>query len=398
MSMQRFPSLLGPAVALAGCALAVWAGVRYWPSRAPSIRVDGDTGAAVDVVGLSAEQLAALAGFGGPAERWAALFSLHVVPADGSPAQGRPAVLGSYAVEEGVLRFRPSHPLARGVHYLAVFDPAAVPGMGAGPAVRDTLFLPKPHRPEATAVARVYPSGDRLPENLLKFYLHFTAPMSRGRVYEHIHLLGPEGKEVELPFLELDEELWERDGTRLTLLLDPGRIKRGLKPREEVGPSLEEGKKYTLVIDRDWPDAEGEPLRETYRKTFTAGPPDDVPPDPKTWQVKAPAAGTRAALAVTFPEPLDHALLQRWLDVVDAGGKPVAGRAHVRPGETGWEFTPEEPWATGDYRLVIDTRLEDRAGNSIGRPFEVDVLRPVDWDVKAETVSLPFTVAPGEKR
>jgi hypothetical protein len=389
MNAKSSWAVLGSAAATVGLVLAVWAGVQSRP--VVSIRVEPDSGSAVDVVGLNAEQLAFLASL--PAEQRAALFSLRVAPPGGSPGE-RPPVLGSCTVEDGVLRFRPRFSLARGVRYLAVFDPAAVPGLASGPAVRAALLRPKQRRGEATAVAHLYPSADRLPENQLKFYLHFTAPMSRGRVYEHIHLIGPGGKEVDLPFLELDEELWDRDGTRLTLLFDPGRIKRGLKPREEVGPSLEEGKSYTLVIDRDWLDAEGEPLRESFHKTFAVGPPDDVPPDPQQWKVQAPAAGTRDALAVTFPEPLDHALLQRLLEVTDAGGRPVAGQAQVRPGETAWEFTPREAWRAGAYRLVIDTRLEDLAGNRIGRPFEVDVFRTVEKEVLPETVSLPFTVAP----
>jgi hypothetical protein len=221
--------------------------------------------------------------------------------------------------------------------------------------------------------------------------------MSRGGVYQYIHLLGPGGKEVDLPFLELDEELWDSDGRRLTLFLDPGRIKRGLKPREEAGPVLEEGKAYTLVLDRAWPDADGEPLREDHRKTFTAGPPDDVWPDPKKWQVHAPSAGTREALAITFPEPLDHALLQHAIHVIDAGGRPVPGQAHVLPGETAWQFTPEPSWRAGEHRLVIDTRLEDLAGNRIGRPFEVDLFDPVQREVRSETVELAFVVGPARK-
>src|SRR5262249_3106211 len=160
----------------------------------------------------------------------------------------------------------------------------------------------------------------------------------------------------------------------------------------EVGPVLEEGKAYTLVIDRAWPDAEGEPLREAHRKSFTAGPPDDVPPDPPKWKVQAPLADTREPLVVTFPEPLDHALLQRLLGVADGWGRAVGGQVRGRRGEPGWEFTPTEPWRAGAYRLVIDTRLEDLAGNRIGRPFEVDVFRPVEREVKAETVALSFTV------
>ena len=71
------------------------------------------------------------------------------------------------------------------------------------------------------------------------------------------------------PFLELDEELWSPDGTRFTLIFDPGRIKRGLKPREEVGPVLEAGKSYSLVIDRRLARRIGKPAR--------GGVPQDLP-------------------------------------------------------------------------------------------------------------------------
>ena len=91
------------------------------------------------------------------------------------------------------------------------------------------------------------------------------------------------------PFLELDEELWSPDGTRFTLLFDPGRVKRGLKPREELGPVLEAGKSYSLVIDRDWLDASGNSLKAGFRKTFRVGPPDETSPDPKTWTVRSTA-------------------------------------------------------------------------------------------------------------
>ncbi|MCH7864908.1 MAG: hypothetical protein IIC56_06820, partial [Proteobacteria bacterium] len=105
-------------------------------------------------------------------------------------------------------------------------------------------------------MTQVYPSADVLPENLLKFYLHFSAPMSRGDSYQHIRLVRQNGSVVDLPFLELDQELWDRRQTRLTLLFDPGRIKRGLKPHEEVGPALKPGRRYTLEIDAHWLNAE----------------------------------------------------------------------------------------------------------------------------------------------
>jgi hypothetical protein len=300
-------------------------------------------------------------------------------------------VLGSYRVEGEVLRFEPRFPLARGVRYRAVFRPA---GRAARP-VEARLFVPKPGRKPTTVVTHVYPSADRLPENQLKFYLHFSAPMRRGEAYRHVKLLDEKGKPVDLPFLELDEELWDPAGKRFTLFFDPGRIKRGLKPREEVGPALVEGKRYTLVVDRGWRDEEGSPLKEGFRKSFAVTAPDDTPPDPKAWKLAPPPAGTRAPLRVSFPEPMDHALLHRLVWVADARGRKVPGNVAVGDGETRWSFTPAKPWAAGPYNLVADTRLEDLAGNSIGRPFEVDEFRRIEREVKAETVKLPFAVKPG---
>ena len=297
-----------------------------------------------------------------------------------------PALLGEYAVKGDTLTFKPRFPLQRGVRYRAV-----VRATGDKPPVEQTFLLPKP-KMAPTVVEHVYPSRKELPENLLRFYFHFSAPMSRGDVYKYIRLLDAAGKPVEAPFLTLEQELWDEAGQRFTLLIDPGRIKRGLKPREDVGPALEQGKTYTLEISRDWPDANGEPLKETYRKKFTVVAPDETQPDPKTWKVQAPAAGKAEPLVVTFPKPLDHGMLQRVLWVKDEAGKEIEGIVSVTDEETRWRFTPKAPWRAGAYRLVVDTALEDPAGNSIKRPFEVDVFRPIERRVETKTTELPFTV------
>jgi hypothetical protein len=229
---------------------------------------------------------------------------------------------------------------------------------------------------------------------MLKFYLHFSAPMSRGMAYQHIHLRDSSGKDVAFPFVELAEELWDPRGERLTILFDPGRIKTGLKPREELGPILYPGQTYTLVIDRGWLDAAGQPLRSDHRKTFRAGPTDSAPPDPATWTIQAPGPASRDPLLLTFPEPLDSAMLGRVLGVLDGAGRAVAGDVSIEAGETRWRFTPDAPWRAGAYRISVDKDLEDRAGNSIGRPFEVDIFDKVERKAVAETVFLPFRIGP----
>jgi hypothetical protein len=346
------------------------------------------------VTGISEKELEGLANSKPKQDQWTALFSVYV----DNPQKNEktPPVIGSYRVEDKSLVFEPRFPLSPGVHYRAVFEPARLPSSNPaqGKSIVAKFTIPKLHSTPSTKVEHVYPSADVLPENQLKFYIHFTAPMSQGEAYTHVHLMKSSGPEVDLPFLRLEEELWNDKQTRFTLLFDPGRIKRGLKPREEVGPALEEGKSYTVVIDRDWIDADGNPLKESFRKSFRAGPPDDNPIDPKSWKLRVPTAGTRDALHVAFPKPLDHALLERVLGVADSAGHQVVGTIAVTENETRWHFTPKELWQPGSYNLTADTTLEDLAGNSIGKRFEIDVFHPIQRQVKSETVKIPFQIAP----
>jgi hypothetical protein len=286
-----------------------------------------------------------------------------------------PPVAGAYSIDKGQLTFRPRYPLAAGMHVRAVF------------ASKETTFdLPKaaPVAP-STRVRQVYPSAAVLPENQLKLYVYFTAPMQIGEAWTRIHLLDDNGNRVDLPFLEIDQELWNRDGTRLTVLFDPGRIKRGVLPLHEVGPSIVDGKSYTLVIDREWLDSRGAPLVEPFRRQFRVGPADRTPIDTAKWRVSPPKGGTSEALVIEFPDPLDYAMLQHAIEV-----RGVAGKVDVQRGETEWRFTPAQPWKSGEHELVVQSNLEDLAGNKVGRAFDVDVFEKVTRTVRHETVSLPF--------
>ena len=359
------------------------------PARAesPSIRL-APSGKSVEVTGVGADGLASLSRLATDSETWPKVLAVFLDKND----RTLPPMLGSYRVDGAVVQFTPRFPLVPGVRYRAVFDAAHVPGNKGGKSVETKLALPKAEAKAPTVVEQVYPTADRLPENQLRFYIHFSAPMGRGDIYRYVHLCDAAGKPVESPFLEIDQELWDPDGKRLTLFIDPGRIKRGLRPREELGPVLEEGKRYTLIVDRAWTDADGQPLKEGYRKAFTAGPPDEKALDPKSWKVQAPGAGGREPLTVTFRAALDHALLNRMVWIEDDGGHKIAGVVTVGDAEKRWQFVPAGQWKAGPHFLVADTRLEDGAGNSIARPFEVDVFRPVERTAKTATVKVPFDV------
>jgi hypothetical protein len=221
--------------------------------------------------------------------------------------------------------------------------------------------------------------------------------MSQGNSYGYVHLRDDKGAEIDRPFLELPQELWSPDGTRLTLLFEPGRIKRGLVPRAEQGPILVAGRTYSLSIDGKWPDAAGRPLKEPVRKSFRAVAAEADRPDPSTWKIESPTVGSRGRLVVRFPKPLDRAMLERVLRVCPLAESAVtknelAGGVEVADEETRWSFTPRDPWSAGRYALVVSTILEDRAGNSIRLPFEVDLNRPQPTRPSSAVVQIEFTV------
>lgn len=350
------------------------------PAGGPTIRL---VGGAFEASGLDRDSIRALES-ADPMPP--GVFTVSVLGAD-VPMLGRVRVAGE------ALRFDPRYEPRPGTSYRAVLRTSLIPGADPdAPMIEAELAVPEPAAAEPSRVVAVYPSADVLPENLLRFYVHFSAPMGRGEAYRHLRLIGPEGSPIEAAFLELDEELWDPSGTRLTVLIDPGRIKRGLVPRAELGPVLEMGRRYALEVDAGWPDASGRPLAARFRKSFRTGPPDESTPDPNSWRFDLPDPGSRASLVVRFPEPLDHALVGRLLSVVDADGSPVEGKGAVVEGETAWSFEPDGPWEPGPYRLIAGTDLEDLAGNGIGRPFEVDVFDRVGRRVEARAVSVPFQI------
>lgn len=354
---------------------------------------------AIEAVGLPTAELAKLTKRDDAQEALGRILSVHVV--DDPPDPDRPAMAGRYSVDHGTIRFTPRFSLRPGVTYRALLAPArlrADGGSSPSESRRDSqeisleIKLPDAPLGPATEVTCIYPSAGTLPENQLRFYVHFSAAMGRGAAYTHLRMLDSKGRAIPIPFLELGEELWDAGARRFTLFIDPGRIKRGLKPREDLGPVLEAGGQYTLAVDRDWRDADGRPLREEFKKTFRVGPPIEAAIDPAQWKIITPASGSIAALKVTFPRPLDHALVQRTISVVNADGDELPGSVRVANEERLWEFVPELHWRTGKYQLLIDTALEDLAGNRLGEQFEVDRVGDIEKNVRPEFVRLPFAV------
>lgn len=340
-----------------------------------------DNAAYVEVTGLPSATLQAVEKL--PPDQWPSVLRVAV-------SADAPAMLGTYTVEGNGIRFTPAFPFDAGRQYHVSFDPARVPG-GPGAPLVATVGRPAEHTTPSTVVTHVYPSGDVVPENLLRMYVEFSAPMGRKSGVEYMQVLNQDGTVIEGAILPLDYEFWSPDHKRFTVFFDPGRVKDGILPNREMGRPLTIGGAMTLVVGREWADEHGLPLKEEFRRTYKVTVADTKPLDTASWKIQAPSAGSRDGVVVTFPEPLDHGLLMRAMGV-ERGGKTVEGETGVAEGETRWTFTPREPWQAGAYQILALDILEDLAGNQIGRAFEVDNFDTVDKSPNPQTIRLPFTV------
>lgn len=330
--------------------------------------------------------------------RWTQLVEVSV---DGQDSDVAPPVVGDYAIVEDSIRFTPLFPFDAGRRYRITLDGSRLPRFpspsdpsreASWPPIVNVVALPAQLKSPSTVVEKIYPTSDVLPENQLKLYVHFSGPMSVGDGLPFIRLVDEQGDEITDPFLPLGDAFWDPDHRRYTIFFDPGRVKRGIVPNEELGRPILNGKTYTLEILPQWRDAHGEPLKHGFRKTFRATLPDEAPIDTAEWTIVPPAAGSRSSLVVRFHESLDREILRRALRVKTADGKPIAGQAETSDAEAVWSFVPQLPWQRGPHVLEALSFLEDLAGNRIGKPFEVDVFESVPGPDESDSYPIEFEV------
>jgi hypothetical protein len=295
----------------------------------------------------------------------------------GEPVPDKPAIAGSHVLTAEDLRFCPRFPFVSGVSYTA----RAVLG-GSVLERRFEIAAPSGRPPRVLAI---FPSGDALPENLLRFYVHFSQPMEAKDAHRHVHLRDDAGAEIPLAFVEIEHGLWNPEQTRLTVLLHPGRIKRGVAPGEQLGPPLRAGRTYRLVVDAAMADRTGGQLGATFERRFRVVAADRQSPSRAGLKLDAPTRAD-APLTLRLPEPLDEALLRRLVWVEDARGRTLEGTVVVRNGESVWSFRPSAPWTSGGYAVRVHPALEDRAGNRFDRLFDREI-DPADEESSTVTAS-----------
>src|SRR5215831_12709968 len=195
----------------------------------------------------------------------------------------------------------------------------------------------------APRVVLVQPSGPNVPANLLRISISFASQVE-GPLLPRLALLRADGTRVQEPFLE--QELWSPSGKILTAMLHPGRVKTGLKARDEKGPILSAGGDVALAID-------GVPI-----KRWSVGPADEIGPIVSAWRLSPVRVDSKQPLVVLLDRAIDGRNSD-YLAIADVRDRRVAGRAQLTDGERRWTFTPSAPWRPGVYKLVVRGTLED---------------------------------------
>lgn len=359
-----------------------------------SLEVDAAHGQATPrFVSLVTHDPVLLASIADWAERGSALRSvlrISVLGADQPDDDPLPPMSGRYLLQGNGVRFTPHFPFQERLHYRVSFDPRPLGCPGLAEVV--TLDFSQPTEPSGlpVEVEHIFPSADELPENLLRFYVCFSQPMQRGRVGHEVVLLGPDGQPVLDALYRAPVELWDKGMRCLTVLLDPGRLKRGVGPNRELGPPLVAGKAYTLAIGVGMAGSSGHRLSGTVYKRFSVMKPVREPITESGWEVVPPVAGTYTPFFLRFARSLDWALLRQAVTVTTTCGQVVDGHVEIGMSERELAFRPTTPWTAKPHQISIAAELEDVCGNRFVAAFDRSLRNRKEAAVTTQPVILPF--------
>ena len=307
--------------------------------------------------------------------------------ADKTPMAGR------YRVENQSILFEPAFNfLENQVYTVAVHSQIYKRNAGENLTPNDTtgvaaygddhrlydFIVPSNDKAIKPAVISIFPAGDQVPENTLRFYIHFSTPMKPHVSSDFIKLLDHAGTEIPAAFMAFKQELWSEDRRRLTVLMDPGRIKRGVAQNRTTGPALIEGNHYAVVVNEGWPSANGDQLTAAFQKHFLVTPALRKLPDTDDWKIVNPRVSTREPLTLIFDRAFDAVQLHSAINVHNLAGNKIPGTAKSDNREHTWTFTPQAPWADAAILLTVAQHLEDVAGNNFIELLDHSVETTVD--------------------
>lgn len=299
-------------------------------------------------------------------EEWSSFFYIQTNP-------NALAVLGEYSIQNNHLSFTPKFLPDPKVNYFVTFSYPQLALLLSDEITEQSVYSdvasfepPETTQPEVISFT---PDLDEVPANLLRFYVHFSAPMGLENPYDFISIENEDGKPLVDPFVIIPEGLWNINNTRLTLLLHPGRVKEGVGPNMTLGDVLKAGNSYTLKISKKWKGASGEPLKSGFTQTINATNPLERAMNINNWALRAERKNI-GVLHVVTDHPLDQPLAKRMLFIRGKNGQILPSRIEFDSPEKFrllWQLDDSET-----LEMLIDPRLEDVCGNTPHYAFDLE--------------------------
>ena len=234
-----------------------------------------------------------------------------------------------------------------------------------------TVSVPRRRRPRDDPGRRDLPHRDELPRNQLRLYVDFSAPMSEGVVARHVYVRReptPASRST------ARSSRWSPSSGTANAGGSPccsiRRASSGASRRtRRSGTRCPRASTVEVVGRRRLPRRRRPSPRSRRATRRYAGRPGR--PAPRSTPTSGSSRSRRPGRAIRWSSPSTGRSTTRCSGTASPsatdGGRAVAGDATVGAGETAWSFTPDAGWAAGTYELVVDSILEDLAGNSVAR-------------------------------
>lgn len=278
-------------------------------------------------------------------------------------------LLGLYSKNEDTIFFQPQFELGDGLSFNAHFyhKNDTVKTFYKTPSINLNIT-------NEIFVKEVFPRSNKIPKNILTFYIEFSEPMLEDEsAFRYVNLYN-ENKEI-IPHVWLNKSTWISD-KMLMLMIHPGRVKRGIRYYDNLGDVFYVGKKYYLEITD-----KVKPLYKNSKvKSFTKGFEiiDPTASCPKILQNKfsIPRRNSKEKLKIVFDKPMDLYSILGGISIniysmdINIQGKFIPGSD-----DTEWYFIPEKPWTEKKYTLIFNKYVSDPSGNGLIKPFETTKIK-----------------------
>ena len=278
-------------------------------------------------------------------------------------------LLGSYSYVKDTIFFEPQFELGEGLTFNVNFS-------YKNNTIKKTYKTKSVDNSinQKTDIQEIYPRNNKIPKNILIFYVEFSAPMTEDEsAYRYVNLLD-ENKKV-IPHVWYNKARWISDKV-MTLMIHPGRVKKDISYYDNLGEIFTVGKKYYLEITDRIKPLNSKSKLISFTKEFEITNPINTCPKFIEDKLQIPKRNTSDKLKIVFDRPIDIFSAQIGISVYNyKSDKIVEGKIIAGPDDTEWYFMPDQPWTEKKYTLILNKYISDPSGNSLNKPFEATVVK-----------------------